>query len=82
MLEGRDAAVCLIGGRGTGKSRCLFGTHNKQATTGLLPLFAEAYYQRSNQDTVMLIELAIIQVYKEEVCLRSRNEITKCILGT
>ena len=67
VLAGHDAGLCLVGGRRTGKSSCLLGGNDDQVITGLLPQFAEAYYQHQEQNAVRIIELAIIQVYKEQV---------------
>lgn len=67
VLAGHDAGLCLIGGRRTGKSSCLLGASGDQVITGLLPQFAEAYFKHQGQNAIRLIELAIVQIYKDQV---------------
>ncbi len=66
VLNGYSAALCVVGGPGTGKSRCLFGAHDLKS--GLLPEFAETYYRRRGQQAAIgVIDVSVSQVYGEQV---------------
>ena len=67
VLGGHNAAVCLLGGPRTGKSRCLFGSHGHHS--GILPQLTEAYFQCVGGNAVGLIDIAMTQVYREQVNL-------------
>ena len=65
VRDGHDAALCVVGSRGTGKSRCLFGYMHE--FDGMLSKFSEAYY--SPKEKNRFVELAISQIYGEQVPL-------------
>jgi len=62
VVSGHNAALCVVGGKDTGKSRCLFGTLLE--FDGVLSKFADAYYGLEGN---RFVELAISQIYDEQV---------------
>jgi len=72
VLSGQNAALCVVGGRGTGKSRCLFGA--SQEFHGVLAKFADAYYGLEEN---RFVELAISQIYDEQVAGMSARPVSQ-----
>jgi len=55
VLMGKDAALCVIGGIGSGKSRNILGALLK---------FADSFF---HAEAIRVMQVAIIQIYDEQV---------------
>lgn len=67
IMGGGDVALNVIGAARSGKSHCLFGSRDR-GSLGVVSRFAEAYFQNCHPgNTIALIELAIFEIYDEQV---------------
>ena len=67
IMGGGDVALHVIGAARSGKSHCLFGS-SADASLGVVARFAEVYFQECNPGkAIAFIELAIFEIYDEQV---------------